>query len=163
MKKSLSVAIIVLVIISLVGCGKQEPNVAVKEIMMNIEKEIESVSSLAKLNLTNQELSEFDKQVIASYGINLEDVEEGIIRYPMINLSAEEVAVIKVKDPSKASVIKEGFEKHVQQQLKAFENYVPKNYEIVKNHILKVEGKYIFLAISEDAEKMEEIFDNALK
>ncbi|MCM1988752.1 DUF4358 domain-containing protein [Oceanirhabdus seepicola] len=44
-----------------------------------------------------------------------------------------------------------------------FENYVPKNYEMVENHLLKTKGNYIILAISEDTEKVDEIFENTFK
>lgn len=162
MKKILSLAIVVLTIFALVGCGKQEVNVPVKDIMANIQQEVD-ISGLSELDLTDEEMPEFNKEMLKGFGINLEDVEEGIMKFPMINLVADEVIIIKARDESKLSAIKEAMENHIENQMKAFENYVPENYELVKKHILKTEGKYMLLVISKDAQKVEEIFDNALK
>lgn len=163
MKKLLSLGIVAVLLFALVGCGGQAPNVPVKDIVDAIGSEVESTGNLMETDLTNEEMAEANKEFAKAYGIDLEDIEEGIIKAPMINLLADEVIVIKAKDDSKIAGIKEGLTKHVENQLAAFENYVPENYEIVKNHILKSQGNYILLAISKDAEKIEETFDNALK
>ena len=97
-----------------------------------------------------------------AFGINPEDISEGIIKYPMINLAVDEVIVLKAVDKSKIETIKEALNNHVEKQIKNFENYVPQNSEILKNHILKTQGNYILLAVSRDAEKIETIFDNML-
>lgn len=162
MKKNLSLVIVVMLIFTLVGCGKSEPQVPVRDLMNNIQKEVEVISNLTEIDLKSEEISEMNENIIKNYNINPDDVEEGIMKFPMINLQADEVVIIKVKDESKVPVIEEALKSHVDFQLKAFENYVPKNYDLVKNHILKSQGKYILLTISEDAEKIEEIFDNAL-
>ncbi|MTI69274.1 MAG: DUF4358 domain-containing protein [Firmicutes bacterium] len=162
MKKILCLLIIGISIFSLIGCSeKSEVNVAVEDIFSEIENEID-FKGLTEVNLKNEEMSKVNKQIVKGYKINLENVEEGIIKCPMINLAAEEIVIIKAKDKSKVALIKETLKDHVQKQLKAYENYVPKNYDLVKNHILKAEGKYIILVISEHGEKIEKIFDNTL-
>lgn len=163
MKRIISLMLVVLSIFAFVGCGKSEPNVAVKDIITNVESEVEAISNLTEVDLKAEEISELNKGVVEAFNFNLEDIEEGIIKFPMINLQADEVIILKLKDETKAADIEEALQKHVENQLQAFENYVPKNYELVKNHIFKTNGKYVLFVVSEEAEKIEGIFDNALK
>ncbi|MCM1988743.1 DUF4358 domain-containing protein [Oceanirhabdus seepicola] len=165
MKRILSLAIAFLCVFSLVGCGKEEakvPNVPVKDIVTAIEGEFD-LEGLMELDLTSEEMDELSKSMIEGYGINPEDVEEGIIKCAMINLDARELVILKAKDESKIPDLTAALEKRVETQLQAFENYVVKNYEMVENHLLKTKGNYIILAISEDVEKIDEIFENTLK
>lgn len=165
MKKLLILLMSVVTLIAFTGCGQKETvkNVPVRDIITSIESEVESVSGLTELDFSKEELSEFDMMTIEAFGFNLEDIEEGIMKYPMINLQADEVIIIKAKDETKIPAITEALQGHIENQMAAFENYVPKNYELIKNHVLKTEGNYILLAISTDAAKIDEIFTNALK
>ncbi|WBW99017.1 DUF4358 domain-containing protein [Oceanirhabdus sp. W0125-5] len=165
MKRILSLAMAFLCVFALVGCGKEEakvPNVPVKDIVSAIEGEV-NLDGLMDLDLSNKEMDELTKGMIEGYGINPEDVEEGIIRCAMINLDARELVILKAKEESKLPELQAALEKRVENQLAAFENYVPQNHEMVKNHVLKTNGNYIILAISEDVEKIDEIFENTLK
>jgi len=165
MKKLLVLLMSVVTLVAFTGCAQKEvvKNVPVRDIITSIESEVETVKGLSELDFNKEELSEFDMMTIEAFGFNLEDIEEGIIKYPMINLQAEEVIIIKAKDETKMTAIKEALQLHVENQMAAFENYVPENYEMVKNHVLKTEGNYVLLAISTDAAKIDEIFTNALK
>ncbi len=161
MKKILSLVLVMVTLFTFVGCEKA-PDVAVKDIITNIQAEVKEIEGLVELDLKSEELTEFDKMTVEAFGINPEDISEGIIKYPMINLAVDEVIVLKAVDESKIEAIKEALNKHVEAQIKNFENYVPKNSELVKNHILKTQGNYILFVVSENAEKIESIFDNAL-
>jgi len=165
MKRILSLAIAFLCVFALVGCGKEEakvPNVPVKDIVTAIEGEFD-LEGLMEIDLSSEEMDELSKSMIEGYQINPEDVEEGILKFAMINLDARELIILKAKDESKLPELQAALEKRVETQLLAFENYVPKNYEMVQNHLLKTKGNYIILAIGEDVEKIDEIFENTLK
>lgn len=166
MKKILSITIILLTLVAFVGCAEKTPsipNVPVKDIFSNIETKVESVSSLTELNFKSEELSDFDKLAIENFGINPEDLEEGIAKYPMINLQVNEVIILKAKDETKLESLKEAINTHIEKQIKSFENYVPKNVEIINNHILKTKGNYILLAISQNTEEIEAAFDESFE
>lgn len=161
MKKILSLVIVITTLFTFVGCSKELPNVAVKDIMANIENESEIISGLVELDFKKSDLNDFEKQTIESLGINLEAIEEGIMKFPMINLQVDSVILLKAKDSSNLPELRTSLEKYVENQIKAFENYVPKNAEIAKNHVLKETGNYIILIISQDADKIEQAFDNS--
>lgn len=161
MKKFFSFILVFSVMVTVVGCGEKTPNVPVKEIMTNIDKESDIVSGLMELDLTKADLNDFEKQTIEYFGINLDDIEEGIMKTPMINLSVDSVILLKAKDSSKLPELKTVFENYIEAQKTAFENYVPANLEIIEKHIIKEKGNYIILIISHDAEKIEKAFDNS--
>ncbi len=164
MKKILSFAIIALAIFTFVGCGEKVPpipDVAVKDIMASIEVEMENVKGLQELDLKSEELSDFDKAAIENLGINPEDIEEGIIKYPMINLCVDEVMVLKAVDETKIEALKEAIKSHADKQFKNYENYLPAQAELIKNHTLIIKENYILYAVSSEAEKIEMKFENA--
>lgn len=161
MKKVISLIVLAVTLFAFVGCSEQAPNVPVKDIMTNIENESEIASGLMELDLKKAELNELEMLMVENMGLNLEDIEEGIIRYPMMNLQVDSVILLKAKDSSKLSELKTSLEKYIEDQKKAFENYVPQNLEVINNHVLKEEGNYIILIISHEVEKIEEAFDNS--
>lgn len=162
MKKIISFILLAVTLLSFVGCAEKVPNVAVKDIMTDVEKETEKFNGLMEISLPKEEITDLDKPMLEGLGINAEDIEEAIIKFPMINLQVDEIMIIKVKDAEKIPVIEEGLKNHVETVAKSFENYVPKNQEIAQNYIMKTKGNYIFLAMSEDAEKAEAVFDRFL-
>lgn len=162
MKRIISCILLVVTLLSFVGCAEKVPNVAVKDIMTDVEKETEKFNGLMEISLPKEEITDLDKPMLEGLGINAEDIEEAIIKFPMINLQVDEIMIIKVKDAEKIPQIEEGLKNHVENVVKSFENYVPQNHEIAQNYIMKTKGNYIFLAMSEDAEKAEVVFDRFL-
>jgi len=163
MKKILAVAVSVFMIAAFMGCSENVKNVSVKDIFANIDEAVESIGMLMETDLTNEEMADANKYMAEAYSLNLDDIEEGIIKAPMINLQVDEVAIIKVKDKSKIEEVKAGMQKRVEQQIESFENYVPANAEIAKNSIIKSKGNYVVLIMSKDAELIDEAFENSFK
>lgn len=156
MKKIISITLLVLTLFTFAACGKKEvPNVPVKDIMDSILKEADVAMGM--------EVDFTDSEQAKPFEINSEDIEEGLGKFSMVNLNADSIAVIKAKDEEKAKAIEGKLKEYVDKQAKNFENYLPAEYEKIQNHILKTNGNYVFFAVSDNAEKAEEIFDNALK
>jgi len=131
----------------------EEVKVSVSDIMNKVTEEIELP---AMMDLKKEEMKDF-------YYINPDDVEEYIIKTPMMNVMATEMAIIKVKDINNLEIVKESINKRVKDLEGIWEQYLPHQYELVKKHILKSNGQYIILIIHEDAEKIEGIFDSFFK
>lgn len=156
MKKILSLVFAVVTVFVIVGCTGQTSNVAVKEILAQIKEEVEiPMSGEIDFN-TDQEAAE-------RYEINLEDIEEGMVYRAMINIRADEIIILKAKDKSKVSRLEEALEKVYNTRYNIWKNYLPQEFEKVENHILKTKGNYLVFIISEDPEKIEEVFDKAIK
>ncbi len=158
MKRILIFAVMVFVLGAFFGCGENVKNISVKDIVASIDAEIESVSSLTATDLLDEE-NEMGKYVAEAYALDINLLDEAIVKAPMISLAVDEIAIIKVKDAKDIDLVKESMENRKQVQMNAFENYVPGNYEIAKNAIIKTKGNYVYLIISNEAEQIEAIIE----
>ncbi len=71
--------------------------------------------------------------------------------------TAEEIACFEATDEAAAADIKAALEARIEAQKKAFENYQPQEMEKLGSPVLSVQGKYVFMCISDDNAKAEEI------
>ncbi|KNF08587.1 hypothetical protein CLPU_6c00730 [Gottschalkia purinilytica] len=141
---------------ALSGCStksKETKNVSVKEISKKV------VESIDTSNMKKEDGNKLEKL----YGIKPEDVEEFTVYSPKSNLKADEIAIIKAKDSNDVDKIKEKIEERIKKQESSFKDYLPDEYFLIEKHVLKTNGNYIFLAISKDAEKAENAFDESIK
>ncbi|MCY6370091.1 DUF4358 domain-containing protein [Clostridium ganghwense] len=177
MKRILSLAIVVLSIFAFGGCAKKTPNVPVKDIVESIKNQMTEDMKAAgapeesfkdgklpgfmEIDLTSEETEPFAKPVKEKY--NMEDLEEGIVLQQMMSVKSDLIIVLKAKDESKVENLKAVLEKEKEQQEKIWSQYLPDQYEKVKNNIIKVKGNYLIYITYENPEKIEAIFDNALK
>lgn len=156
--RSLLIAIILasLTIGALVGCSSDklpDKTPAVKEIDEKIKQSVD-VSSLSE--------GDIDK-LKKLYDVDESEIEEFVLYTAQSNIEADEITVIKVKEDSKVTDIKNKILKRVEKQSESFKDYLPDEYYVIEKHVLKTKGKYILLAISEDAEEIEGIFDELFK
>ena len=157
MKKVITFMLIVIMCLSLIGCGKSKKevkNIPVADIMAAVEKEVEfrPMENFQSGDILN-----------AQYYIKDEDVEEYIIKKAMMNVSASEITIIKAKDESKVEAIKNGVEKRQEDLDKQGAQYLPDQHELVKNAKIKVVGNYVIFIVDEESEKIEKIIDSQLK
>ncbi len=71
--------------------------------------------------------------------------------------TAEEIACFEANDASAAETIAAALQKRVESQKKAFENYQPKEMDKLNTAVIKLQGKYVFMCISDENDKAEEI------
>jgi hypothetical protein len=139
------------------GCGadnkKTEKNPQVLDIMSEIKKTMD-VSEMTEVK---------EDKLKKLFDIDPNDIDEYGIYISSSNIEASEVGIIKVKDASAANGIKDKIEKRIQQQSSSFKDYLPDEYELLQNHVLKVKDKYIFYVVSKDADKIENTFDGFFK
>jgi len=174
MKKILSFIISVLTIFTIAGCGKQAVNVSVSNIITDIKGVIAAdmkkdgvdeerfkdgkLPGYIKVDLTSE-----DNKFSVPIKINKDDIEEGYILASLINIRSDEIIVLKAKDESKVADLKEKLEEEKQKQIKIWEQYLPDQYEKVKNNIIKTKGKYLIYITANNPEKIEEVFDKAFE
>ncbi|MGL4731059.1 MAG: DUF4358 domain-containing protein [Clostridium sp.] len=154
MKKVLTIALgTVLALGILTGCKSTAKTPSTQEVMDSIKNTVE---------LTD--MREGDEEKLEKYvGVKKDDVEEFSYYMPTTNLQASQVAVIKVKDESKVDSIKEEIESTVNKNGEDFKGYLPDEYFLVENKAIESERNYILLAVSKDADKIEQAFEDALK
>ena len=140
---------------SLYGCSSKKitKNPSVDEILAKV-KGATDISQMPEID---------GEKLKMLYDIDAADLEGFKVYIAPSNIKADELAIIKVKDEKKVTEIKDKVAKRVENQSASFKDYLPEEYSLIQNHVLKTQGNYVFLTISKDAEKMEAAFDEAFK
>ncbi|PAK54998.1 DUF4358 domain-containing protein [Paenibacillus sp. 7541] len=95
------------------------------------------------------------------YRIDKDDIADFVLYTSASNVKADELAVIQLKDPGRIASVKENIELHIERQKAKFKDYRPDEYYLVERHVMKSKGSYVLFAVSDQADQMERVFDDA--
>ncbi|WP_169082160.1 DUF4358 domain-containing protein [Paenibacillus sp. PL91] len=105
-----------------------------------------------------------DDQVKDVYGIDMEALlVDGIFYQPKMMIQAGEFSVVHLKSEKDYADIEAAFEKRAEAVQKAFETYLPDQYEQALNYQIISNGNFVLFSISPDQEKTAEIFNGFFK
>lgn len=139
----------------LAGCSKDQPaeadpKLTAKEMADSMLEEVEQ-----------PELIELEpEQVKNLYNLDSEMLEDYSIRIPMMNVKTNEMAILKVKDEKDIPKAESAVKQRAENVKKQFETYLPDQYENAKNYKLMTKGKYVLFVISEDADKLVNVYNS---
>lgn len=85
------------------------------------------------------------------YDLNIDDLKSYDVRMALINVQASEVAMFEAKD-GKIDAVKAGVEKRIENLKELWSQYLPDQYELVKNAQTYEHGNYYFFVVGTDAE-----------
>lgn len=146
----------------LTGCGKKEDaedvkdkDIDVKEIWDKIESEIGTETFPAFVEGSSDDIKMY-------YDINPDDLNSYVLKSPMMVVKSTEIFIAHIKD-GKMNEVKSGIEKRVKALEEIWENYLQDQYELVKNHKIETSGNYVIFVVSEEAEKIVNIFKDFMK
>ena len=124
----------------------------------------EEVFSAVTAQLDMSAMQEADNQMVKRlYGLAPADFEGLFLCYPTTNMGAEEVLVVKLKDPAQADGVRAAIEKRLDTQKTSFDGYGVEQYDLLTNHcVVEVQGNFILFVVNKDAEKALEAFRKAL-
>lgn len=136
---------------ALTGCGKKNAyrQVPVKELMQGIEEKV-PFSALGDMEQQQAEQ--------AYENLPWEQVEAYAIRYAMMNVRVNELAVFVLKEESQAQAVMEACKARAAQLAKQFEQYLPDQYAIAQKPLIEQYGTYVLFAIHEDVEAIKTQF-----
>ena len=97
------------------------------------------------------------------YGIDPDTFEAVVVYGTMINVKANEIIVVKVKNEADIGLAKSALEERKNQVYKTWEQYLPDQFEMVKQGVIKTNGKYAALIISPEASNVANKFINLTK
>lgn len=141
---------------ALSGCSSKT-NSAPNPSVLEIGGKITEVADLSDM----REIDDIKLQKL--YGITPDIIDQYWGLIPFSNINAQEILVIKVKDSADVPEVKEKISERVKQQAESFKDYLPEEYFYIQHHVLKKKGNYVFLAISKDADIIEDIFYSFFK
>ncbi|MBM7649265.1 hypothetical protein JOC78_002218 [Bacillus ectoiniformans] len=156
-KNLLKVVLVVYLMGILSGCGLIVSTASLDVPMEQIDKHITQSADLSDLKTGNfLKLKQF-------YGVTREEVDEFTLYRAPSNIRADETVVIKVKDPAQVEIVKEKLIKRVDQKAVSFKDYLPEEYYLIENYQMNVQGTYILLTISKDADSIVQAFQQSFK
>ena len=79
----------------------------------------------------------------------------------MMNITATEFAIFEAKTDADVDAIKKGINKRIEKLTTTWQQYLPDQYELVKNNKVLVNGKYVFFIVSKNSDYAKNAFDRA--
>ena len=96
------------------------------------------------------------------YGLDQAIVEDAAF-YTNSNATAEEIAVIKVKDAADIETVKAAYETRIADQKEACKDYLPDEMTKLEDAVIYTNGNYAILCVSNDSSKIETIIEEMFK
>lgn len=124
------------------------------------EDVVEAVSEA--MDMTN--LQPGDNQMIKRlYGLQPADYEDCALYYPLTNMDAEELLVVKLKSTDQQQAVRDAIEKRLETQKNSFDGYGVGQFDLLTNHCqVEVRGNYVLFVVSPDDVKAKQAFLDAL-
>ena len=97
------------------------------------------------------------------YGLSDTDFEAVTLYFPVSNMDAEELLIIKLKDVSQADMVRAAIEERNETQKGIFEGYAPEQLALCEAAVTDVRGNYVLYVVHEDAASIDEAFRAAVK
>jgi hypothetical protein len=123
--------------------------------------------TVCKATVKQAELSRMqqgsDSVVKRLYSLDCSEFDGVMLYWPVSNMDAEEILIVKLKDISQQETVKKAIENRLQTQKKSFDGYGVEQYDLLTTHaVVDIQGNYILFAVSPDCEKIESAFRAAL-
>ena len=99
---------------------------------------------------------------LSRYGIKAEDVEESAGGVNKTGVNQEEIVLVKTKDAEAAKRVQDALSKRLESKLNETKNYNPEQYAIVEKCSVDVDGNYVSMIISSNAEAMKKDYKTAI-
>lgn len=135
------------------GCTKVNDDLTAKDIQ----------KSIVKTGLVKNMQETGTKGLKRYYGLNSSDYDSVVLYTPESSMEVDEMLIVKVKDKSQIESLEDTIDSRVNSQLQSFGSYGPEQCALLNNYELKAAGKYVFFAVSENAEDLKEAFKEAIK
>lgn len=124
---------------------------------------IESMSEqvIAQADLSHVQLA--DNQMIKRlYGIDPSDYDGITLYYPVSNMDADEIFLIRLADLSQQDTVKQAIDDRLETQLASFDGYGVDQYEKLEKSVVLVQGNYILWVSATDTEPVIRAFKEGL-
>ena len=91
-----------------------------------------------------------NRMVKRLYGLDPGSFEGCILYYPVTNMDAEEVLILKLSDTSQQEAVADAVQQRLQTQRNTFEGYGVEQCDLLTNHnVLQVQGNFVLFAVGE--------------
>ncbi len=126
-------------------------------------KPFDEVAAAVEQQLDRESLVRQDDRALKRYyGLNSADYE-GVMYYSAeFSISALEVLLVEVKTDQQVQEVRDAVEERLESRKNTFEDYAPEQAQLIEQAQIQVRGRFIFLAVSPDAENYVATFAKSL-
>ena len=185
MRKIVVALVASLLLIGLVGCGdsketETKSDVPVEEILTAIKEKMAEnleaeyggedllvdgeLAGYIEGDLTEENSEDFlVNMLLEQMDLKQEELDEGVFMAPMMNINSDQIIILKAKELDNVDSLKEALERALEQQVITWEQYLPDQFEKVKQNIISSEGPYLIYITANNPESLEEIFIEKVK
>lgn len=97
------------------------------------------------------------------YGLDSSEFEALTLYWPLSNMDAEEMLIIKLKDISQQQALKDAIDARLATQKKSFDGYGVEQYALLtESAVTDVQGNYILFIVGKDCQKADAAFKASL-
>lgn len=147
-KKLLVVLIFITVALGVVGCSTKS-NMNFKD----IDEKVEKATDVSNMRAEDKE------KLKKLYDIDANKLEDFKFYRAESNVKADELLILKVKDKKDIDDIKNKINKRIEKQETSFKDYLPKEYDLIKNSVVKTKEEFVLFIASSDADKVAGAFN----
>ena len=127
------------------------------------ETKIETVEKAVEKEVPLTGMHSVQSQMVKRlYGLNVNDYEGVVLYISESNMGAEELLIVKLADTSQAEAVESAVQTRIENQENSFEGYGVEQYQLLQEHVLDVEGNYVFFMVHKEAQKAQKAFLNNL-
>ena len=104
-----------------------------------------------------------NRMVKRLYGLDPGSFEGCSLYYPVTNMDAEEVLILKLSDTSQQEAVADAVQQRLQTQRNTFEGYGVVQFDLLTNqYVLQVQGNFVLFAVGEFSGDAVAVFGDAL-
>ena len=103
-----------------------------------------------------------DEYIVNYYGIDPESLNGYVFATADSAILADAVIILRAKEEGSVQKLAESLGNIKEWKEAEMENYAPDAYKVAKASSVRTEGKYVWLVMSEKADKIEEIVRNGI-
>lgn len=179
MKKKLSFIGLLLFALILGACGNEEPSTTpeFKDVYTNVEDTVKEIIA-EEHNISGDEglmgylledLTAEDTEgsmahlFLERMDIKQEQLANGKTIGAMMNVNADEIFVLEANSAEEVEALKEGLERELAAQTQTWEQYLPDQYEKVKNNVIETNGNFLLYVTFSNPDKIVDAFKASFK
>ena len=158
-KKILVIVVLLIVLVVIIGViflGSSKN----KNVQINIDELADKIATSGAFE--DQLIKADSEMVIKDYGFTNDEIKE-LVSYQGSGATSEEIVVLQVYDKSNLNTVKEKINTRIDERKEAFASYLPKEVFKIENNVLKIQGNYVILCISNDSKKVSDVINNYIK
>ena len=126
-------------------------------------KPISEVSPKAEALFSNDKSQKSSERLLKKYyGLNPEEYDGVVLYFPITNMDAEEMLIIRLADPAQAEEVVNAIRERNLSQCNVYEGYAPEQFALCENAVIDVQGNYILYVVHGDADRIDAAFKEAL-